>query len=119
MKIKETGFILFLENYKENVDFYRLRLGLSIREQKENLMIFDFGNSYLIVEDNGVGSEVEKTRAQNPTVIRIDIEDFDTTVEELLERHVNVKVSRHEWGTIGVIIDPEGNRIEIKDVLLK
>ncbi|WP_054957995.1 VOC family protein [Paenibacillus dakarensis] len=117
MKIRETGFILFLENYKRNVEFYSLILGLSIREQKEDLTIFDFGNSYLMVEANGVGSEVEKTRAQNPTVIRIDVEDFDKTLEDL-KRQLDVKVYRHIWGTIGVIIDPEGNRIELKDVSL-
>lgn len=118
MKIRETGFILFLENYTANVDFYNSKLGLSVREQKEQLTIFDFGNSYLMVEGKGVGSAIEKTRAQNPTVIRIDVEDFDRSIEELTEHNVNVKIFRHEWGTIGVIVDPEGNRIEIKDALI-
>jgi lactoylglutathione lyase len=115
MKIKETGFILFLENYTENIDFYISVLGLSIREQQEQFTIFNFGNSYLMVENNGVGATKEKSRMQNPTVIRIDIEDFNRTIEELEERDISVKVHRYEWGTIGVIVDPEGNRIEIKE----
>ncbi|WP_425531848.1 VOC family protein [Paenibacillus cellulosilyticus] len=36
-------------------------------------------------------------------------------MEELSRRGVEVKVRQFYWGTIGVIIDPEGNRIELKD----
>lgn len=67
-----------------------------------------------MIEDNGVSSTTEKTRAQNPTVLRFDVIDFDNTMKELMDRKVEVKIHRHSWGTIGVVIDPEGNRIEIK-----
>jgi lactoylglutathione lyase len=116
MKIKESGIILFLENYEVSVRFYIDRLALPVREQQDDLTIFEFGASYLMVEDKGVASEQEKTRAQNPTVLRIDIQDFNKTIEELELREVQVSVHKHSWGTIGVIIDPEGNRIELKEV---
>jgi len=115
MKIAETGFIIFMERYLETLEFYTEKLRLPVRKQEEGLTIFDFGGSYLMIEDHGVSSVLEKTRAQNPTVIRIDIFDFDQTVEELTERGVKVQVNLFNWGTIGVIIDPEGNRIEIKE----
>jgi lactoylglutathione lyase len=115
MKIKETGFILFLENYEENVKFYIDKLGLKLRERKEGLSILDFGGSYLIIEENGVFNSVEKTRAQNPTIISIEVQDFEETIKEMQERGITIKVHKLNWGTIGVIIDPEGNRIEIKD----
>ncbi|MFD0675179.1 VOC family protein [Cohnella sp. GCM10027633] len=115
MNIKETGIILFLGNYEENVHFYVEKLGLKIRERKEGLTKFEFGNSYLMVENNGVLSKTEKNRSQNPTVIRIEVEDFDDSVKELIDRDVQVEVHRFDWGTIGVIIDPEGNRLELKN----
>lgn len=115
MKIRETGFILFLENYEENVKFYTEKLGLPVRERKEGLSKLDFGGSYLMIENCGIASTFEKTRAQNPTVIRIEVQDFDETVVGLQNREVNIQVHTFNWGTIGVIIDPEGNRIEIKD----
>ncbi|WP_177238048.1 VOC family protein [Paenibacillus sp. 1_12] len=115
MKINESGIILFVENYEAALEFYTTKLGLTVRRQTTSLTIFNFGNSYLMIEDRGVASPVEKTRAQNPIIIRIDVQDFDQTVEELLKREVPVKVRRPEWGTIGIIIDPEGNRIEIKE----
>ncbi|WP_369688918.1 VOC family protein [Bacillus sp. FJAT-26390] len=32
-----------------------------------------------------------------------------------MARGVQVKVESFDWGTIGIVIDPEGNRIELKD----
>lgn len=114
MNIKESGIILFMENYEDAVDYYAFQMGLTIRERQTDLTVFDFGSSYLMVERGGVGSSVEKSRAQNPSVLRFDVIDFEQAVLELLDRKVIVDVHKHSWGTIGVIIDPEGNRIEIK-----
>ncbi|MBD2843858.1 VOC family protein [Paenibacillus sp. IB182496] len=115
MNIKETGFILFLENYEENLSFYTEKLGLNVRERKDGMSKLDFGGSYLMIENNGVLNLNEKNRAQNPTVIRIEVQNFDETINELEKRKVNIEVRKFNWGKIGVIIDPEGNRIEIKD----
>lgn len=115
MNINESGFILFLENYEENVTFYTDKLGLPLRERKEGLSKLDFGGSYLMIEHKGVSSATEKTRAQNPTVIRLEVQDFNEAINELRNRGVNVQVHRFDWGTIGAFTDPEGNRIEIKD----
>ncbi|MNI53459.1 Glyoxalase-like domain protein [compost metagenome] len=115
MKIKETGIILFTENYEQAVEYYVNRIGLTLRLKNDHLSFLEFGNSYLLIEGNGVASETAKTRAQNPVCLRVDVYDFEQTVIELLGRGVDVEVRKFTWGTVGVIIDPEGNRIEIKD----
>ncbi|MBD2868185.1 VOC family protein [Paenibacillus arenilitoris] len=115
MDIKESGVILFLERYEENVSFYTDKLGLPVRERQPGLTKLAFGGSYLMVEENGIAGEAEKTRAQNPTVLRIEVQNFHGAVQELVDLGVPVQVRRFEWGTIGVIVDPEGNRIEIKE----
>ncbi|NOU68952.1 glyoxalase/bleomycin resistance/dioxygenase family protein [Paenibacillus sp. LMG 31461] len=115
MKIKESGIILFTENYEKAVDYYVHQIGLTLRLQKDDLSFLEFGNSYLLIEGKGVASQSEKTRAQSSVCLRIDVYDFDQTVFELKQRGVDVDVRRVDWGTIGIIIDPEGNRIEIKD----
>ncbi len=97
------------------MDYYVNKIGLPLRLQKEDLSFLDFGNSYLLIEGRGVASQREKTRAQSSVCLRIDVDDFDQTVLELQHRGVAVDVRKLDWGTIGVIIDPEGNRIEIKD----
>ncbi|WP_248926239.1 VOC family protein [Paenibacillus hamazuiensis] len=91
------------------------RLGLPVRTSKPGLTMFDFEGSYLMIEHNGVASATAKSRAQNPTVIRLNVYDFEESVREMTERGVEVSVRRFDWGgTIGAITDPEGNRIEIK-----
>ena len=114
MKIKETGFIVFMERFERALEFYEGGLGLRVRVRKAGLAQLDFGGSYLMIEDGGAAAAAEKTRAQNPTVIRLDVTDFEETVEELRERGVDVLVQSFGWGTIGTVIDPEGNRIELK-----
>ncbi|MCM3628570.1 VOC family protein [Paenibacillus glycanilyticus] len=114
MNIKESGLILFVENYPAALDFYTHQLGLPVREQQPELTVFQFGNSYLMVEKGGAASPAAKSRSQNPTVLRLDVEDFEQTVQELRNRHVTIEVSTHSWGIIGILLDPDGNRIEIK-----
>lgn len=115
MNIKETGIILFCEDYGTALKFYSEKLGLHVRSKRKDLSVLDFGGSYLMLEDNGVASLKEKTRAENPTVIRFNVNNFGEAVSELERRGVLVDVKKYDWGTIGVIIDPEGNRIELKD----
>ncbi|UJF35734.1 VOC family protein [Paenibacillus hexagrammi] len=102
MNINETGIILFCENHNVVLKFYSEKLGLHVRKTGENLSVLDFGSSYLMLEDY-------------PTVIRFNVNNFEEAVSELKQRGVFVDVKKHDWGTIGVIIDPEGNRIELKD----
>lgn len=115
MQLRESGIILFCENYEQALTFYTEKMGMHIREQKSGLAVLDFGGSYFMIEDNGIASTFPKTRAQNPIVIRFNVEDFDNTIDEIKDRGVDIEVHSFNWGKIGVIIDPEGNRIEIKD----
>jgi lactoylglutathione lyase len=118
MKIKESGVILFTENYEQAVEYYVDKIGLSIRLKSDDLTFLNFGESYLLIEGTGVASKKEKTREQNSVCLRIEVYDFEQTVYDLIGRGLIVEVKRFDWGTIGVIIDPEGNRIEIKDGIL-
>ncbi|RKN62997.1 VOC family protein [Paenibacillus ginsengarvi] len=115
----DGGFLNYRKNNKFNpYKFYKHcyteKLDLNVRERKEGLSKLDFGDSYLMIEDNGVLSTSEKNRSQNPMVIRIEVDYFEETVKELEQRKVKVEVHTFNWGIIGVIIDPEGNRIEKK-----
>ncbi|WNQ11826.1 VOC family protein [Paenibacillus aurantius] len=114
MDIRETGIILFCENYELALKFYSEQLGLNIRERGKDLSILNFGGSYLMLEGHGVASDKEKTRAQNPTVIRFNVNHFASAVSDLVARGIKVEVKSFQWGTIGVVMDPEGNRIELK-----
>jgi len=115
MKIERTGVILFVELFDECVAFYRDALGLSVEYQKEGLVRFSFGGSYLMLERGGVSGGAEKHMHENPTVVRFDVENVLTTARELQQLRIPVEVAAFEWGVIGIFHDPDGNRCELKN----
>lgn len=118
MQFSEFGLILFVERYEECIAFYRDVLQLEVRNEKEALISFELPNGYLMVEQGGVGSSQEKSREQNPTVLRFDVESLSSIVERLEERGVQFlkKSLKFDWGTIAVFNDPDGNRIELGEI---
>ena len=117
MKILRPGIIIFTEHYQKCVVFYRDLLGLEIIFKNDSLTCFDFGGAYFMVESNGISKTIEKTRAENPTVIRFNVENVETTANELQTQNIDVSVTKYSWGTIGVFKDPDGNRCQLKDAL--
>ncbi|WP_028782248.1 VOC family protein [Thalassobacillus devorans] len=118
MNFREFGLILFVEEYGKCISFYRDILKLPVRNIKKTLVAFELPSGYLMVEQGGVGSDKEKQREQNPTVLRFDVHSLTTEVERLEEGgvvflHRNLKF---DWGTIAVLKDPDGNRIELGEI---
>lgn len=115
MDIAQPGVILFTQNYPACVAFYRDKLGLPVTQEKETLTKFAFGPAYLMVEVGGPPAGGEKTRAQNPTILRFDVADVRAAADELIGRGVEVEVRTLPWGSIGIFLDPDGNRCELKN----
>src|SRR5690625_5665180 len=88
MEFREFGLILFVERYEECISFYRDILQLEIRNVKDTLVSFELPNGYLMVEQGGVSVKQEKSRGQNPTVLRFDVESLIPHVNKLEERGV-------------------------------
>ena len=115
MNVIQHGIILFVEKYVECVDFYRDVLSLQVAYEKESLTCFHFGSAYLMLEDGGKCSMAEKSRAQNPTVLRFNVSDLEAAAAELESKCCPVERLSFEWGRIGVFKDPDGNRCEMKN----
>lgn len=118
MEFREFGLLLFVERYEECVSFYRDKVNLEVRNEKEALTAFNIPNGYLMVEKGGSGSKNEKSRSRNPVVLRFDVNSIETEVSKLEKRGVKF-IDTHlefEWGTIAVFLDPDGNRIEIGEI---
>lgn len=112
--ITQVGIILFTEHYESCVTFYRDQVRLPVKHVQATLTTFAFGTGYLMVEQGGAAAQTEKSRSQNPTVLRFDVADVQVAARTLRKRGVMVEVCEHEWGVIGVFLDPEGNRCELK-----
>lgn len=117
--ITQVGIILFTEHYESCVTFYRDQVRLPVKHVQATLTTFAFGTGYLMVEQGGAAAQTEKSRSQNPTVLRFDVADVQVAARTLRKRGVMVEVCEYEWGVIGVFLDPEGNRCELKQSNLK
>lgn len=115
MEITKPGIILFTENYERCVIFYRDLLGFELLFETPLLSCLEFGGAYLMVETGGVEKKGGKTRAENPTTIRLNVEDVEAAAQELRTHGINVAISEHSWGTIGTFNDPDGNKCQLKD----
>jgi lactoylglutathione lyase len=117
MHIAQHGIILFVENYEQCVRFYNDVLSLPIAYSKDELTSFKFGSTYLMVEAGGVSSRTQKSRLQNPCVIRFNVTDIRAAAQELVAKGVDVELLSFDWGDIGVFTDPDGNRCELKNAV--
>jgi lactoylglutathione lyase len=115
IEIKTHGIILGTENFEACLQFYRDVIGLPVWYVKNDLVCLRFGNGYLMIETGGVAHVGVKTTAQNPTIIRFNVENVEQASDSLRKRGVDVQVTTFEWGTVGTFADPDGNIVEFKN----
>ena len=112
--LRQTGVILFVERYDACVAFYRDVFGLPVVTTLDELTIFAFGDGYLEIERGGTAVDPAKSRQQNPTVLRFDVADLDDALARLQAQGVAADRFGFDWGDIAVVVDPDGNRCELK-----
>ncbi len=120
MNIVRTGVILNTENYKECVEFYRKIFALKTLYTKSyddgfELTCLEFGESYLMVETDGVAAKGEKDIAICPAKLRFNVSDIDEALRSIQSHGIEATIERHEWGNTINLYDPDGNRIGIRD----
>jgi lactoylglutathione lyase len=108
MKIEKHGIILNVEKFDECVAFYKDLFKLSEMfskvEDTFRLTCLEFGDSYLMIETEGVANPSGKDVSQCPTKLRFNVLDIHNALE-----------CENDWGSIISIFDPDGNRISIRD----
>jgi len=114
-EIRTHGIILGTERFEACVAFYRDIIGLPVWFEKDHLVCLRFGNGYLMVETGGVARAGRKANAENPTIIRFNVDDVRAVAARLEAKGVSVEVRQFEWGLIGNFLDPDGNVCELKN----
>ena len=114
MKLTRSGFILYVQGYKDCVDFYRDIVGLERMFSTADLTCFAFGGSYLMIEiDNRT---IERKQAGNvSSCLRMNVPNVKTEAERLVDLGVNVDYQEHSWGTVAKFFDPDGNLCALRD----
>lgn len=119
MQIERTGIILNTENYRRCVEFYETLFNLEILYAEDGddfkLTCFDFLGSYLMIETGGTAKETGRSVSESPAKIRINVSDIQEALEKVLEYGIDAKILQSSWGATINIIDPDGNRVGIRD----
>ena len=103
-----NGIIVFVEKYQECYQFYRNGMRLPILMEKPGIARFAFGSLYLQIEDAGQFGR-EPTRN---IIIRKNEASISRIQREMEAKGINLEVHDLEWGEIGFVYDPSGNKVE-------
>jgi lactoylglutathione lyase len=114
-KVRTHGIILGTERFEACVAFYRDILELPVWYEKPGLVCLRFGDGYLMVETGGVARDGRKLQSENPTILRLNVDDVIAAAQELRQRGIDVDVQHYAWGTVGTFADPDGNVCEFKN----
>ncbi|MEM7721028.1 MAG: VOC family protein, partial [Pseudomonadota bacterium] len=79
-----------------------------------NITCFAIGSGYLMVETGGIAAPPEKTYAQSPMKIRVNVTDLEEEVASLQKTGLDLQIQRHDWGEVAECNDPDGNRIALR-----
>lgn len=104
----QSGLILFVKNYQECIRFYRDRIGLAVTFEKPGITRFEFGSLYLQIED----CESMKAEPTRNLILRQNVQSVSGKQRELLPRDIRLEIHDLEWGKIGFVFDPSGNKVE-------
>lgn len=112
MKVVRPGVILKTMRQRECVEFYREVIGLEVLFADDFLTCFAWGDAYLMVEPPGQG---ESATSSENLVLRCNVVDVGAQKARLEGMGVPVNHAKFDWGEILTLVDPAGNRIELKD----
>jgi len=78
------------------------------------LTCLEFGGAYLMLENQGMASDSEKSVAQNPTILRFNVKNLEGTYRKILTYDNEATLINNDWGNIVRCIDPDGNPISVR-----
>ncbi len=114
VKLTRSGFILYVQRYKECVDFYRDIVGLERMFSTADLTCFAFGNSYLMIEIDGKTAEC-KPAGNLSSCLRMNVSNVRAEANRLVDLGVKVDHQEYSWGTVAKFFDPDGNLCALRD----
>ena len=119
MKILRTGIILNTEHYDDCLAFYGELFELPILFQEQHgdfrLTCFEYNGAYLMLETDGYARPEGKTMKQSATKLRFNVASLEDALQKIRDYGIAAKINRHDWGSTIDIVDPDGNRVGIRD----
>jgi predicted enzyme related to lactoylglutathione lyase len=120
--MRYRGFIwagLLVADLDKAISFYRDVLGLPLIERDKTCALLDAGGGALFeLWPTGIASSSAKTPSQQSLRIALRVDDLDDAVSRLKGKGVQFlgEIGEYEGTRWINFIDPEGNRLELKEV---
>jgi predicted enzyme related to lactoylglutathione lyase len=120
--MKYQGFAwagLFVEDLEAGIAFYRDVIGLPLLGKGDDWAHLDSGNGSLLeLFSGGKASGTPKKPDQQSIILGLRVDDLDHAVAELKGRGVRFigEVGEYAGTRWAHFSDPEGNRLEIKEI---
>jgi len=119
MEIQRHGIILNVEHFDECVAFYKDLFALPILFSKIEgdfkLTCLALGETYLMIETEGVANTSGKSITENATKLRFNVADIDLALKTVCDYGIAAHIVKNAWGSVINIVDPDGNRVGIRD----
>jgi lactoylglutathione lyase len=120
--MKYQGFIwagFMVEDLESSIAFYRDVLGLPLLGKGNDWAHFDAGNGAMLeLLTEGTGSREPKRPDQQPIIPGLRVDDLDNAIKGLKQKGVRFigEVGEYAGTRWAQFTDPEGNRLEIKEI---
>ncbi|GAA0417089.1 hypothetical protein GCM10009133_26970 [Cocleimonas flava] len=113
LPIKTSNTILYCEKWRECVEFYKTKLGLSITTENDWFVEFKLTESSRLSVANAEKTSIKSNHGQGIT-ITFEVDDIDETHQNLLDVELSpTAIKNHSWGAkVFYLFDPEGHRLE-------
>ena len=119
MDVTRTGVILNTQNYRDCVSFYRDIFDLKVLFEKSEanfkLTCLTFGDSYLMIETDGISDPEGKTMAQGFLKLRFEVFNLEAALIRTQKLRPETKIIELPWGSTINIFDPDRTSVGIRD----
>ncbi len=112
--LKNTNTILYCKKWQETVDFYKIRLGLSITHDSDWFIEFKLTETAHISVADERRASIKSSGGAGIT-LALQVEDINRTWDCLRDNGLEIgQIREHPWGArVFYFYDPEGHRIEV------
>lgn len=120
--MRVQGFIwagLLVSDLEKAIAFYRDVLGLPLIEREERGALLDAGNGALLeLWPTGIASSSPKSPERQSLRVAFKVDDLNVAVSELQGRGIRFigEIGEYEGTRWISFIDPEGNRLSLKEI---
>ncbi len=119
MRYTRHGFVLPVADYAGCVAFYRDVLDLPVLfalDRADSVLTgFDLAGAYLLAEPGGIAKTPETCPDDAQVRLRFNVRELDAATAELRGKGVAVERLDHDWGSVGLFRDPDGNLCQLRD----